>query len=79
MCKYVNDQGLNATHLLSRRNAIYILDSLAKNGVDILKEDIHRETVLFHGLGNCTHYDALVKLYKDYHGDIDRPNKIGVI
>lgn len=70
----MNSEGLSAIHLLAHKGAIFALESLVNNGIDIKKRDLSKETVLFHGLGIGEHYAGLMDLYLMKGGNIDAIN-----
>lgn len=74
VCRNTTNDGLTAVHLLARKNATFIIQQLAKDGVDITARDSNGETVLFHGLGAGKGYADLIKIFKDHGGDLNAPN-----
>ena len=78
-CKRFNCEGFTAVHLLAKCGAVFALEQLAADGVDIKKRDAHSETVLFHGLGTGQCYSQLIELYRHENGDLDELNALDVI
>lgn len=73
-----NRNGQTAVHLLARRGAVDVMETLIRKGVDINKRDSNGETFLYHGLSAGIRYEALVKLYRQNNGDLNLVNKQGV-
>ena len=51
---------------------------MVRKGADIKKKDNNGETVLYYGLNTGVKYEALVRLFRNYSGDLNAVNRQGV-
>lgn len=69
---------MNALHLLATKGEVELIQKLVHLGIPITDIDNFGETLLFHGLGLGTLYEALVSLFVSYNGDLNAQNNEGV-